>query len=64
MLKGIEKLPGAEVGGTLNYKAAQQLKQYVGQRLASASLIDTTPRSAYKALYKSLSEDMAIGAEK
>ena len=62
MLKSLEKLPGAETGGVLKYQAAKQLKQYVGQKLASASLIDTTPRSAYKKLYGALSDDIANGA--
>jgi len=44
--------------GAMTYSQAKQLRTYIGQKLASASLIDTTPRSVYKRMYGELTNDI------
>ena len=62
MYEGIQKsavktADGIETGA-MTYTQAKQLRTYIGQKLASASLIDTTPRSVYKRMYSELTNDI------
>jgi hypothetical protein len=62
MYEGLQKsavktADGIETGA-MTYTQAKQLRTYIGQKLASASLIDTTPRSVYKRMYGELTNDI------
>lgn len=67
----LEQMPAVERTATLNglidgklpYEALKKLRTLVGDELATPSLVADVPRSKWKALYASLSEDLGAAAK-
>ena len=50
-------------GGAVPYASVRALRTKIGQRLGNPLIIDTTPRSTYKAMYANLSEDITTAVK-
>ncbi len=50
-------------GGAVPYASVRALRTKIGQRLGNPLIIDTTPRSTYKAMYANLSEDISTAVK-
>ena len=54
---------GSIITNAASYKNAKYLRTLVGEKLASANIIDTTSRGTYKQLYGAISEDIKTTAK-
>jgi len=54
---------GSIITNAASYKNSKYLRTLVGEKLASANIIDTTSRGTYKQLYKAISEDIKTTAK-